>query len=46
MIGGLFSGGSILPWNNWIYHVDDKQKDLKDLHTQALNLQDSIRKGV
>ena len=34
--------GSILPWDNWIYHVDSKKQEVNTLHAQAVVLQDSI----
>ena len=33
---------SILPWDNWIYHVDSKKHEVNTLHAQAVVLQDSI----
>jgi hypothetical protein len=33
---------SLLPWDNWIYHVDYKQNEVNQLHTQAVNLQNQI----
>jgi hypothetical protein len=34
--------GSILPWDNWIYHVDSKKHEVNTLHASAVALQDSI----
>ena len=36
------NGGSILPWDNWIYHVDSKKHEVNDLHASAVALQNSI----
>lgn len=36
------NSGSILPWDNWIYHVDSKRHEVNSLHAQAVVLQDSI----
>ena len=36
------NGGSILPWDNWIYHVDSKKHEVNTLHASAVALQDSI----
>lgn len=33
---------SLLPWDNWIYHVDHKQDEVNGLHTTAVALQNQI----
>jgi hypothetical protein len=40
------NSGSILPWDDWIYHVDDLKNEANGLHDQATSLQDSIRAQV
>ncbi|GKU23108.1 hypothetical protein FLAG1_08811 [Fusarium langsethiae] len=40
------NSGSILPWDDWIYHVDDLKNEANGLHDQAISLQDSIRAQV
>ncbi|EWZ80764.1 hypothetical protein IWW34DRAFT_879511 [Fusarium oxysporum f. sp. albedinis] len=40
------NSGSILPWDDWIYHVDDLKNEANGLHDQATTLQDSIRAQV
>jgi hypothetical protein len=40
------NSGSILPWNDWIYHVSDLQDQVQRLHSQAVSAQDSIRAQV
>jgi hypothetical protein len=37
---------SILPWDDWIYHVDDLKREANHVHDQAVSLQDSIRAQV
>lgn len=39
-------GGSILPWDDWIYHVDSKKHEVQNLHNQAVHLQASINAEV
>lgn len=37
---------SLLPWDNWIYHLSDKRAEVNSLHTRAVNLQDQIQSQV
>src|SRR4051794_12151486 len=37
------NSGSILPWNDWIFHVDDLKAEVQRLHSQAVSAQDNIR---
>ena len=43
---GNSSSGSILPWDDWFYHVDDLKAEVSKLHDQAVSAQDSIRAQV
>ncbi|KAJ4310224.1 hypothetical protein N0V94_008550 [Neodidymelliopsis sp. IMI 364377] len=40
------NSGSILPWDDWIYHVGDLKNEANDLHNQATSLQDDIRARI
>lgn len=40
------NSGSILPWDNWIFHVDTLKKKANSLHDEATTLQDSIRAQI
>ncbi|KAJ4349106.1 hypothetical protein N0V95_004887 [Ascochyta clinopodiicola] len=40
------NSGSILPWDDWIYHVDDLKSEANGLHSQATSIQDDIRAKV
>ena len=40
------NGGSILPWDDWFYHVNAKKSEVNTLHGQAVALQDSIKAEV
>jgi len=40
------NSGSILPWDDWIYHVNSKKSEVNDLHTQAVSLQNTINASV
>ncbi|MEM7111714.1 MAG: hypothetical protein AAF614_04730 [Chloroflexota bacterium] len=37
---------SILPWDNWFYHIDDKKKKVRSLYSEAHNLNKQIKTEI
>ncbi|KAM3064912.1 hypothetical protein ACMFMG_011261 [Clarireedia jacksonii] len=40
------NSGSILPWDNWFYHIDDLKAEANDLHNTAVSAQNDIRSKI
>lgn len=36
----------ILPWDDWFYDLDHRRKEVNDLHTKAVSLQDQIQEQI
>jgi len=36
----------MLPWDDWIYHVDDLRNEANNLHNQSIPIQDAIRTKI
>lgn len=37
---------SLLPWDDWIYHLDYKRDEVNSLHTEAVSLQNQIQTQI
>lgn len=43
---GNSSSGSILPWDDWLYHTGKLRAEVQDLHNQAISAQNDIQTKV